>query len=90
MTVNRLLLSFVYFRFVYVKCNLYADRHGETKNMCIVEAYKNEKEAELGHARWIKVMATTPLPKTLTDCANSEIAQLIWEPIIFTLVKKVL
>ena len=25
MTVNRLLLSFVYFRFVYVKCNLYAN-----------------------------------------------------------------
>ena len=35
MTVNWLLLSFVYFRFVYVKCNLYANLLNDFSNLMV-------------------------------------------------------
>ena len=41
----------------------------------IVEAYDNEADALVGHARWVEIMKSPP--PELVDCANAGIGQLM-------------
>ena len=45
----------------------------------IVECYSTEKDAAIGHDKWLKIMLGNNLPYTLTDCANSEVSQTLSE-----------
>ena len=45
-------------------------------DMVIVEAYSTKKDAEVGHEKWVKIMAADELPAELIDCHNTEISQL--------------
>ncbi len=47
--------------------------------MVIVECYSTDKDAEIGHERWLELMLRDKLPLTLVDCVNSEISQLCGE-----------
>lgn len=42
----------------------------------IVQAYDAQAEALAGHAAWVAVMTTEPLPSQLTGCQNAEISQI--------------
>lgn len=54
-----------------VKHKLYCET-----DMVIVEAYDNKEAAEAGHKKWLGTMTAKVLPEQLTDCCNSEVAQL--------------
>ncbi len=43
--------------------------------LVIVGAYDTREDAEAGHARWVDTMTHEPLPETLHDVANAEVAQ---------------
>jgi hypothetical protein len=45
--------------------------------MVIVECYPTREAAEAGHAKWVATMKAEPLPDSLRDCANAEVAQLL-------------
>jgi len=45
--------------------------------MVIVECYDSKKEASEGHAKWLAAMTADVLPSKLTDCANSDVSQLL-------------
>lgn len=44
-------------------------------SMVIVEAYATKALAQEGHKKWVEIMTAKKLPGSLTDCANSMIAQ---------------
>jgi hypothetical protein len=54
-----------------------AVQHPEYNNgkMVIVEAYPTREKANIGHARWVKIMTSDSLPDKLVDCLNSGISQ---------------
>lgn len=45
--------------------------------MIIVECYSDKDAAIKGHAKWLKMTQEDTLPKTLVDCGNAVISQLI-------------
>lgn len=45
--------------------------------LIIVEGYDTEDEAREGHQRWITVMTTEPLPKSLRDVSQTVFALLL-------------
>ncbi len=56
--------------------------------MVIVEAYDDEDAAKAGHTKWVKSMTAETIPDSLTDCANSEIQQVIGKETFERQVKK--
>ncbi len=44
--------------------------------MVIVACYPTKKAAKEGHAEWKEKMTAKRLPKSLTDCSNSQLQQL--------------
>lgn len=57
----------------------------------IVEAYDTETEALAGHDKWVSIMTQSELPGALTDCANSEISQMVGifgGPMVFSRTKR--
>jgi hypothetical protein len=45
----------------------------------IVEAYDTKEEAQKGHDKWVKIMSSKELPKSLKDCQNAEISEFLDE-----------
>jgi hypothetical protein len=60
-----------------VEHNRYVRADGKRDEMCIVENYDTREEAEKGHAKWVAAMTGKDLPATLTDCCNSEVAEML-------------
>lgn len=56
-----------------------AVQHPDYNNnsLVIVEVYDTKKEAKEGHKKWVKIMTLEPLPESLSDCCNAEVAQLL-------------
>jgi len=54
----------------------------------IVEAYNDTESAQEGHDKWVLKMTTEPLPNSLEDCKNSEIATLIDRDLVFPRLSK--
>lgn len=55
----------------------YIREDGKEDSMCIVEGYDTRKQAEAGHAKWKKKMTAKRLPRSLVDCCNAEVAQVL-------------
>jgi hypothetical protein len=58
-------------------------KHGD---WVIVEAYDSQEAAQIGHAKWVKIMTAEELPSSLTECGNSLISNVrieLGDPPIF-------
>lgn len=56
----------------YETAVLHPQYHG---HFIVVEDYDTTEQAKIGHAKWVKIMTTEPLPEGLSDCCNGFIGQ---------------